>query len=305
LFRFLLAQLHLGSLIGETSPKAIKAALKRLRTGSSAYDDTYRDTMERIEGQTTDSQELAKQVLSWITCAKRPLTTLELQHALAVETGEPKLDEENVPGIEDMVSICAGIVTVDEENAIIHLVHYTTREYFKRTQSTWFPNAEKDIATTCITYLSFNTFESGFCRTDRELEARLQLNPLYYYAARNWGHHARVVSTEVEQLVLDFLESEAKVSGCSQVIMASRGYPNYSQDVPMRMAGLHLAAYFGLREATIALLKNEHDLEATDDEYDQTPLSWAIENGHEAVVGLLLEKGAKTNYQYIIYVSEL
>jgi hypothetical protein len=66
----------------------------------------------------------------WITCAKRSLTTAELQHALAVEIGEPKLDEDNLLEIEDMVSMCAGLVTVDEESKIIRLVHYTTQEYF-------------------------------------------------------------------------------------------------------------------------------------------------------------------------------
>jgi hypothetical protein len=55
-----------------------RAALERLSKGSEAYDQAYREAMERIDGQVADSQELAKQVLSWITCAKRPLTTLEL-----------------------------------------------------------------------------------------------------------------------------------------------------------------------------------------------------------------------------------
>ena len=82
--------------------------------------------MNRIQGQITNSRELAKQVLSWITCAKRPLTTLELQYTLTVETDKPELDDENLPEIEDMVSVCAGLVTVDEENNIIRLVHYIT-----------------------------------------------------------------------------------------------------------------------------------------------------------------------------------
>jgi hypothetical protein len=90
--------------------------------------------MERIEGQIVDAKVLAKQVLSWITCAKRTLTTFELQHALAVETGEPELDRENLPEIEDMVSVCAGLVTVDKESRVIRLIHYTTQEYFERTQ---------------------------------------------------------------------------------------------------------------------------------------------------------------------------
>jgi hypothetical protein len=151
--------------------------------------------MERIKGQIADQEELAMQVLSWITCAKRPLTTSELQHALAVEPGDSELREDNFPEIEDMVSVCAGLVMVDKESHIIRLVHCTTQEYFERTQKLWFPNAEEDITTTCLTYLSFSTFESGLCRTDKEFEERLQFNQLYDYAARNWGYHARTVST--------------------------------------------------------------------------------------------------------------
>lgn len=90
----------------------------------------YKDAMNRIEGQVLDQKELAKKVLSWITCAKRPLTTSELQHALAVEVGESDLDEDNLPQIGDMVSVCSGLVRVDEESGIIPLVHYTTQEYF-------------------------------------------------------------------------------------------------------------------------------------------------------------------------------
>jgi hypothetical protein len=70
---------------------------------------------------------------------------LELQHALAVEVGDSRLGEDNLERIERMVSVCAGLVTVDEESSIIRLVHYTMQEYFERTQEKWFPNAETDI----------------------------------------------------------------------------------------------------------------------------------------------------------------
>jgi hypothetical protein len=91
--------------------------------------------MERINGQVEDHKKLAKQVLLWITCTKRPLTTSELQHALAVEIGESQLDEENLPNVEEIMSVCAGLITVDIESSIIRLVHYTTQVYFEQTQS--------------------------------------------------------------------------------------------------------------------------------------------------------------------------
>ena len=132
--------------------------------------------------------------------------------------------------------------------------------------------------------------KTGFCATDEKFEKRLKLNPLYNYAAQNLGHHARAASKEVIQLILDLLKSETKVSSCSQAMMADRGYSGYSQ-VPKRMTWVHLVAYFGLNEVMTALL-NGHDLDSKNN-YGRTPLSYAAENGHEAVVKLLLEKGAE------------
>jgi hypothetical protein len=146
-YRFLLGQLYFESLAGKKSPKAIRIALKELPTGSRAYDWTYRDAMQRLEAQLADEVQLAKRVLSWIICAERPLTTSELEHTLAVEAGQPQLDIDNICEVEDMISVCAGLVTIDNEGGIIRLVHYTMQEYFKQTQNNWFRNAEADIAT--------------------------------------------------------------------------------------------------------------------------------------------------------------
>jgi hypothetical protein len=192
--RFLLAQIYLDSLDNKPTPKAIRSAVqgfqkqlpassedKRLQVLTQAYEKA----IERINGQKPGLRDLAIQTLGWITCAKRALTMLELQHAIAVEVGESKLDEENLPQIKDIVSVCAGLVTVDRESNIIRLVHYTAQDYFERTQKHWFPTAEAEIAIACVTYISFDDFESGVCQTQEEFEARLQLNPLYDYAGRN------------------------------------------------------------------------------------------------------------------------
>lgn len=232
-------------------------------------------------------QVLGRKVLAWITCAKRRLTTSELQHALAVETGSTEFDRDNLPEIEDMVSACAGLVTVDKESNAIRLVHYTTQEYFDRTQQDWFPEVEADMTEICVTHLSFSVFESGCCLHDDEFEARLRLNPLYDYAAHNWGHHARAAPEK--RLILDFLESEAKVSASCQVLMAFRYYGKYTRK-DWSMTSVHLAAYFGLT-CIICLLKKGHNANVRDSR-GRTPLWFAAEKGFEAVVRLLLEQGA-------------
>jgi ankyrin repeat protein len=286
--RFLLAQLHFEAVRTKRTLKKIKDVLNNLPAGPKAYDHAYEEAMERVMGSDPDSKELAKQVLSWITCATRPLTTLELQHALAVEVGKLYLDEDNLPLVEDMVSVCAGLVAVDEESGIIRLVHYTTQEYFKRTQNKWFPNVQSDITAVCTTYLSFQVFGSGFAQTDKEFEERYHSNPLYSYAAHNWGHHARIASKCCADII-SFLNKRAQVEGLSQALLCKedlRSWEGYSQCTPRQWTGLHLAAYLGLNEAVQAIMDGYRPNEP--DSYGKTPLSLAAENGHEAVVKLLL-----------------
>lgn len=110
--RFLLAQLYLDSLIRKKSPKAIRSLLKELTNGSKTYDSAYDNAMQRIEDQVPEQKEMAWEVLSWITCAKRPLTTIEIQNALAVEPGESDLDKDNLSDLDDIISACVGLVTV-------------------------------------------------------------------------------------------------------------------------------------------------------------------------------------------------
>ncbi|KAF2022678.1 ankyrin repeat protein, partial [Setomelanomma holmii] len=180
---FLLARLHTDSLLDKRKPKEVKSTLANLKKGAAALNSAYGGALQRIEGQLENDRKLAKAILSWITFAKRPLTTAEICCALAVESDETELDPENKPDVEDLVSVCAGLVVVDQESAVIRLVHYTTQEYFERTSSYFNPAAQLLIAKTCLTYLSFSVFESGSCATDKDFKERLRQHELLEYAA--------------------------------------------------------------------------------------------------------------------------
>jgi hypothetical protein len=79
--------------------------------------------MDRINKQEPSRRDLANQVVSWFTCAKRPLNEIELQHALTVEVGDSDLDEDDLVQIDDMTAVCAELVMVDKESDIIRLAH--------------------------------------------------------------------------------------------------------------------------------------------------------------------------------------
>ncbi|RSL46785.1 hypothetical protein CEP53_010201, partial [Fusarium sp. AF-6] len=238
---FLLAELHLNSLQGKFSPKDIRRALERLPTGSTAYDETYKAAMERL-GSQENTEAFSKKILAWITCARRPSTTSELRHALAVEVGETDFDQENLPEVDDVVAMCAGLVVVDKESNIIRLVHYTTQQYFERTQGVWFPTAEADITTACVTYLSYKTFQSDACRTRSGIKQRLWSHRLYGYAVNNWGHHARVSLTTSKEL-MEFLQSDGQAGAAAEALTFMTESWTY-MEAPRGMTGFHLAAYW-------------------------------------------------------------
>ena len=182
--------------------------LDGLTKGAAGLDVAYRDALQRIKDQLVSWRpKLAEKVISWITFAKRPLTTSELCCALAVEPGEAKLDEEREYDVEDLISVCAGLVVVDQESDVIRLVHYTARKCFERTRDVWNPDGELQIATTCLTYLCFLAFQSGSCPTDKDLEERLKENHFLGYAAKHWGKHARPVEAKVANLASKLLQS--------------------------------------------------------------------------------------------------
>ncbi|KFY18089.1 hypothetical protein V492_00159 [Pseudogymnoascus sp. VKM F-4246] len=287
---FLLAKLYLDALKGKKSPKAIRKALDELPTGFQAFDETYDkaydDAMERIRSQINDETELAMRVIYWITCAKTPLTTIQIELALAIERDSSEFDEDNICPVEDMVSVCAGLVTVDEESGIIRLVHYTTQQYFTRTEGKWFPDIEADMAAICCTYLSFDKFGSGTWLTDEELEQREEEDVLYSYAAHYWGLHAREAPMLLPE-VTAFLEKQAQVEAASQTQLHESGPVIGTVRLePQKLTGLHLASYFGLEEA-VKFLIDRQDPDAKDSN-GWTPLFYATENEHEAIVELLL-----------------
>ena len=275
--------------------------LAKLTKGSDALDEAYKEAIQRIEGQLSGDYELAKKVLSWITHAKRPLTTMEMCCALAVEPDEVELDPENIPDVEDLLSVCAGLVVVDQESAIIRLVHYTTQEYFERIRDSWDPGAPLHIASTCLTYLSFSIFKTGSCSSDKEFKKRLQENGFLDYAAKHWGEHASTVEDQICGLACSFLSHDKLVSCAVQALSCSTYGYNHSQRYPKDSTGCHLAAHFGLLNVLEVLLPSQTGELAMAlkerNSYDQDVLYIAAEHGHHKMVKLLLDKGADVNAQ--------
>ena len=272
------------------------STLNKLSKGSAALNDAYDEALQRIDGQLPGDRSLARRTLSWISYAQRLLTTKELCHALAVEPGDKALNTDNIYEVEDIISVCTGLVTVDEESSIIRLVHYTTQEYFERVRLKWNPGAQEEITVACLTYLSFDTFRSGSCANGEALRRRVAENLFFDYSAHYWSEHLRQVQSICSGLALDFICDNTLVDSATQAALM----PNYKGSVnrralPNQTSGLHLTARYGLLCLTKQLLEGEHGSSSigadSKDSHGRTPLSYAAQKGHETVVKLLLQTG--------------
>ncbi|KAI9773768.1 MAG: hypothetical protein M1839_002001 [Geoglossum umbratile] len=289
---FLLARLHMDSLEREDNRRDVYRALLCL---PKELDTTYSEAMQRIRSQDDRKVRRATQVLSWISYAVRQLTVKEIQYALAIEPSDRVMDEEALPDIGALISVCAGLVTIDQNSNVIRLVHYTAQEYLERTRMGHFPTAQLNIAGTCLTYLSFDTFAGGYCSNDEEMEKRLQENTFLQYAASCWGYHARGSPEQdqfVRDLILAFFKQEPKMSCSIQVrhILQHR-FKGYTQHFPRNVSGLQVAASFGLKEVVNMLTEKDTNIEAVDSN-GMAALHSAALHGYEEVVKFLLEKGA-------------
>ncbi|GAA88459.1 ankyrin repeat protein [Aspergillus luchuensis IFO 4308] len=271
---FHFAKLCLDSLSDQVSPKRMHQALAELSNNSELQKLAYEKTMERIEAQSPNLRKLALDALSWIVCVGRPLNIRELQHALAIQTGSQSVDTEDVVDAILIVSVCAGLVSVDMESEVVHLVHHTAQGFINNRLEEWFPNAHRRIAETCVTYLSCDWNMS------QDAATIVSQHPFYRYAAQYWDYHSRLDPVS-DELLLPLLMSKEKVALYAQYM---RLLDSRSSDVklekPQDITRLHLAAYFGLTNIAKELVKNGGNLDAKDS-WGRNVFAWAAEYGRK------------------------
>ncbi|KAM7196355.1 hypothetical protein V8F33_006264 [Rhypophila sp. PSN 637] len=304
---FLLAQLQMDFIARKNNRRDIRRSLDNLPRQLS---DVYEAAFQRIANQSADDAKLAERVLCWIISAKRPLSRLEIQHALAVEPEDTDLIEEGILNEDILLGACAGLITIDTESSVVRLVHYTAQEYFKATFQTRLHRFGIEIASTCITYLCF---DSLCAHLEHDLDQQFATYPLLRYAAQHWGHHAREALSRsgtseeeieiknnpdielLESKILTFCNDQTKIqSWYRAMFQIEHGYDMDPSSLA-QITGIHVASGLGFTHVVASLLGGQSgggrniDLNRTDSN-GETPLHWAASKGHKSVVNLLLSQ---------------
>jgi ankyrin repeat protein len=253
--------------------------------------------------QIEDSRkDIAASILRWVITALRPLTLKEL--AIATRIKYSRADSSDQV-IQDHIGFCGSLLKINGTQ--VRLLHRSVKDYLlcdappkhfrvKRNE------ANLELARTCFEYIDYGAF---WMRPSDVGDTELELDfPLLNYAALHWPEHARRAPDSVEgifDLTGPFCQEKSPLH--EKWWDYYRGHKVIDLQTADSPSLLHVASYFGILPLVRKLLV-EKDWEAalrlrilldnTDNE-DLTPLWYAVSGGHEAVVLLLLQKGAKVN----------
>jgi hypothetical protein len=285
--------------------------------------------LEIIENESAAGARDARRILTLLCFSPRPLTVPELLHGIAVDLEEPSsLDLQRLlaGGADDLKEICPGLIDFgvqelsyepDDKDPImtVRIAHFSVQEYLessriKKQKASFFalsaPSAHAEIARICCVYLLDPELSSGKLNS-----SKLQEFPLAHFAALFWHHHYIKSQEEASQLY-KLIEQVFVQQGSFSTLFTLHDVVDRPWDTRIRLslrsnnlaAPLYYASYLGLVWIVEKLLSPTSDkksaienrVNAQGGEYGNA-LQAASIGGHEAVVRLLLDKGADVNAQ--------
>ena len=176
----------IDTILDQTTTAQIKAALKTLPTSLTEF---YDFTLQvRLGEPGSNKAKIAMATLLWVSHAHRQLRLDELQHAVGSIPGSRRRgDLQLVLDDQLFVSCCLGLVVLHSETGTLRFVHQSVNEYIQGRSADLFPNAEKHLAISCLTYLLLEEFQEDLAQSPDGVAVLQNRFPFLTYAKRVLG----------------------------------------------------------------------------------------------------------------------
>lgn len=278
-----------------------------IEEATSSLPQTVDEAYERILRRSKDNVK-ARKLLHIVVAAERPLTLLEMQAAMKVESShrsykdlEHRLESDQAFScyIRDLCGLFINII-----DGSIYLLHQTAKEFLSTTDIKKRQREQTDdlIWKGCLQWHESHYILYQICLwhllfLDPEEPSSLKGSVSIYnakdaflsYSAIHWTTHYRHSNLDRKKM----RGSLTKICDMQDTI-AKTWFTLYCRNKNMAVPKcntLILAAYFGLDEIVkLELIKEQIDLDQQDRTYGRSALSWASENGHVEVVKLLIDR---------------
>ncbi|KAH6911293.1 hypothetical protein BKA70DRAFT_1424037 [Coprinopsis sp. MPI-PUGE-AT-0042] len=205
---FLHASLQLDALSDCTSVSDVERTLEDF---PHCIEDVYQRTWNRILNEAPSRTRLAQQILVWVLCATRSLKIEELRRVIATCPNTHMFDSNRLVDEGTLISLCRGLVNVEEETKLVRFVHYTAKDIVARFISETFRYPHSLPALVCMGLLTESGFQQTTLKSEKDLRMALLADPLLGYAHQSWSIHAHasLTDTHIAQQVAHFIQ------GCS------------------------------------------------------------------------------------------
>ncbi|OQE11501.1 hypothetical protein PENVUL_c002G10000 [Penicillium vulpinum] len=161
---FLWVALQIESLCAMDSDEEIRQSLADLPKDLS---ETFSRTLRSKSRNTRQ-----KEILAILTVAQSPLTLHQLREALSIVPGDLNWNSDRLlNNMHNTLASCGSLVTIDEEEFTIHLVHHSVKQFllgeFKDSTQPLVnvDEAHQMMASIILTYLNYSVFETQVSKT--------------------------------------------------------------------------------------------------------------------------------------------
>ncbi|EAL85341.1 ankyrin repeat domain-containing protein [Aspergillus fumigatus Af293] len=286
--------LWVGFIMKELSRKrTCTEVLETLGSLPSGLPALYSRMLLQIESK---HRAISSVILRWVTMAARPLTLQELAAVVGIRSSNLITAQQ---AIRDRITLCGLFLKIQGQEVV--LVHQSARDYLLRKEPDsdivleYFriksEEAHLMLAQACLDCLAHSSLQ--YEPLDLNNESYSQESPLLNYAAFHWPVHAQRSSVLAVQL-LGF----SKTFFHEDSDLRKNWMPSFNKSVDKKDARGRTALYWASskgHEAVVRLLIERGANVRVKDKLGLTALYQASSSGHEAVVKLLLEHGADVN----------
>ncbi|KAH7000290.1 hypothetical protein EDB80DRAFT_811411, partial [Ilyonectria destructans] len=267
-----------------------------------SLDETYERMLLNID---EGSAEYARRALTFLCCAKRPLTVAEVIEGMAVDLEDcPRLNtKRRLHDQDDIHQVCPGFIEVDvhpdgQKPSTVRIAHFSVQKYLvseriRQQRVAMFhvetEKANAEIASLCLAYL----LEPGLYVGDHAKY------PLTGYAAKYWHRHYddNYKTIHLPELAKRLFREK---NGAYRNWIKRAGIREFPCGIEIEdnESALYQASLLGLEAVVSDLISSNPTLLANNPNgILGESLSAAARASSEAVVRLLLENGVDVNSQ--------